>query len=59
MKQAVVTIRRKDSDKFEGQSKVSTGWFNLGSEFLERKFSTLEPDFYQKIHDKDIEGQDM
>ena len=25
MKEAVVTIRRKDSDKFEGQSKGSTG----------------------------------
>ena len=31
MKKAVVTIRRKDLDKFEGQSKVSTGWFNLDS----------------------------
>ena len=32
MKEAVVTIRRKDSDKFEGQSKGSTGWFNLDNE---------------------------
>ena len=30
MKEVVVTIRRKDSDKFEGQSKASIGWFNLG-----------------------------
>ena len=29
MKEAVVTIRSKYSDKFEGQSKGSTGWFNL------------------------------
>ena len=33
MKYAVVTIRRKDSDKFKGQSKGSTGWFNIGHEF--------------------------
>ena len=45
MKEAVVTIRRKDSDKFEGRSKGSTGWFNLDNEFLKRKISTLEPDF--------------
>ena len=34
MKEAVVTIRRKDSDKFEGQSKGSTGWFNIDSDFF-------------------------
>ena len=28
MKEAVATIYRKYSDKFEGQSKGSTGWFN-------------------------------
>ena len=32
MKGAVVTIRRKYSDNFEGQSKVSTCWFNFYSE---------------------------
>ena len=31
MKEAVVTIRRKDLDKFEGQSKGYTGWFKLDS----------------------------
>ena len=46
MKKAVVTIRSSDSDKFECQSKGSTGWFNLDHEFLKRKVSTLEPDFY-------------
>ena len=46
MKEAVVTIHRKDSDNFEGQYEVSTGRFNLDHEFLKRKFSTLEPDFY-------------
>ena len=34
MKEAVVTIRKKDSDKFEGQSKGSTGWFKLDHNFL-------------------------
>ena len=46
MKEAVVTIRRKHSDNFEGQSKGSTGWFNPDRDFLKRNFSTLEPDFY-------------
>ena len=46
MKEAVVTTRRKDSDKFEGQYKGSTGWFNLDNEFLKGKTYTLEPDFY-------------
>ena len=32
-KDAVVTIRRKNSDKFEGRSKGYTEWFNLDSEF--------------------------
>ena len=48
MKKAVVTIRGKDLYNFEGQSKVSTDWFNIDHEFLKRKFSTLEPDFYRK-----------
>ena len=29
MKEAAVTIQRKGLDKFEGQSKGSTGWFKL------------------------------
>ena len=33
MKESVVTIRRKNLDKFEGQSKGSTGWFNIDNEF--------------------------
>ena len=46
MKEAVVTIRRKDLDNFEGSSKGSTGWFDIDNDFLRGKFSTLEPDFY-------------
>ena len=45
-KEAVVTVRRKDSDKFESQSKGYTGWFNLDHEFLKIKVSTPELDFY-------------
>ena len=33
MKDSVVTIRKKYLDKFEGQSKGSTGWFKLDSGF--------------------------
>ena len=58
MKEAVVTISRKDSDKFEIQYKGSTGWFNLDHEFFKRQFSTLSPDFYFKLYENDIEGLD-
>ena len=34
MKEAVVTIRKKDSYQFEGQSKVYTGWFNIDGAFF-------------------------
>ena len=57
MKEVVVTIFRKDLDNFEGQYKRSSYWFNLDHEFLKRKFSTLEPDFYN-LYEKDTEGQD-
>ena len=33
MKEAVVTIRKNNLDNFEGQSIVSSGWFNLDHEF--------------------------
>ena len=46
MKEEVVAIIRKDSDKFEGEYKGFTGWFNLDREFFLGKFSTIEPDFY-------------
>ena len=49
MKEAVVTIRGKDSDKFEGQYKGSTWWFNPDCEFFLRKFSTIEPEFYKNF----------
>ena len=45
-KESVVTICRKYLDKFEGQSKGSTGWFNIDNEFLKRKISTIEPKLY-------------
>ena len=59
MKEAVVAICRKGLDNFEGHSKVSTGWFSIDHEFLKRKFSTLEPEFYIKLYEKGIEDQDM
>ena len=59
MKEAVVIIRRKDSNKFEGQSKGSTDWFNLDHEFLKGNFYTFEPYLYKQLHEKDIGGLDM
>ena len=59
IKEAVVTIRGKDLDNFEGQYKGSTGWFNLDHEFKKMKISTLEPDFYNFYYEKDIEVQYM
>ena len=56
--QTVVTIHRKDLDKFQGQSEGSTGWLNLDHELLKRKFSIPEPDFYKKIVNN-IEVQDI
>ena len=40
MKEAVIKICGKDSDKFEGRSKGSTVWFNIDHEFLKRKLYT-------------------
>ena len=59
MKEAVVKIRRKDPDKFEGHYKGTKWWFNTDHEFKKRKLSALESDFYTKIYEKDIEGLDM
>ena len=55
MEEPVVTIRRKDLDNFEGKYKVSTDWFNLHHEWLKRKFSTLELEFYKNLFEKDIQ----
>ena len=54
MKEAVVKICGKDSDKLQGQSYGSTGWFNLDHEFFLINISTLEPDFYKNLYEKDI-----
>ena len=37
MKEALFTIRRKDSYNFEGQSKGSTRWFNIYHELQKNK----------------------
>ena len=57
MEEPVVTIRGKNLDNFEGQSTGSTCWFNPDHEWLKRKFSILETDFYGKCFEMDIEGQ--
>ena len=54
IKEAVVTICRKDSDKFEGQSKGSIGWFNFDCEFFFKNISTIEPDTYKNFYEKYI-----
>ena len=41
MKKEVVTIRKKGLDKFQDQSKISTGWFKLDSGFLKTTFSII------------------
>ena len=46
-KKAVVKISRKVLYKFEGQSKVSTGWFKLDSGVLKTTFSTINSEFYR------------
>ena len=53
------TIRKKDIDNFEGQSIGSTGCLNLDHDWFKIKFSTLKTDFYKKLFEKDIEGQDF
>ena len=40
MKEAVLTIRKKDSEKLEGHSKESTGWFNLDHDIFKEIFYT-------------------
>ena len=59
MKQAVVTIRRKVLDKFEGQSKGSTGSFKLDGGFLKIKclqfIQNYIKDFFKNIDDQDTE----
>ena len=49
MKQAVVTISRKDLDQFEGQYKGSTTWFKVDSGFLKTTFSTIHSGFYKNL----------
>ena len=48
MEEAVVTIRGKDLDHFQGQSKGATGWFNNYYD-LRKTFSTLELNFYKNF----------
>ena len=56
MKEAVVTIRRKDLEKFDSQSKYSTGWFNPDSESFIKNLQLNQNSI--KIFERYIEGQD-
>ena len=58
MKEAVVKIRGKDSDKFEGHYKGSTGWFNLNSEFFLKKYFYNLTRLLNNLSEKDIKVQD-
>ena len=46
MKEAVIRILREYLDKFQGQSKGSTGSFNLDHEFFKRNVSSLKLELY-------------
>ena len=61
----VIMIHRKDLNiteanknlnkakfKFQGQSERSQYWFGIDFDWVEEKFSTLEPDFYRKIYQR-------
>ena len=65
----VVMIHRKDPDNkkekektktydFQGKSARSTRWFDLDHEWLEENFRTREPDFYKKVYQEKIKGDD-
>ena len=58
MNQGVVTIHRKGLYQFEGQSKVSTGWFKLYGLFFKTKFYTINSEFYKDIFQNNIEDQE-
>ena len=57
-KKSVVTICRKGLDKFEGQSKLYTGWFKLDSGFLKTTFYTIHSELYRERFENNIEYQD-
>ena len=52
--------KNKNEDKFklQGQSARSQRWFDLDFCWIEKKFSTREPDFYKKIFQRYDETQD-
>ena len=58
IKKIVVIIFRNGLDKFEGQSKGSTGWFKLDSGFFKTTFFTIHSEFYKEIFENNIEDQD-
>ena len=49
MKQAVVTIRRKCLDQFEGQYSGSKRLFKVDSGFIKTTFSNIHLEFYEEL----------
>ena len=49
MEEPVVPIRRNILDNFQGEYAGSTGWLKIDREWLKRKFSIIEPDFYNFV----------
>ena len=49
MKQAVVTIRRKCLDQFEGQYSGSKILFKVDSGFIKTTFSNIHLEFYEEL----------
>ena len=45
--------------KFQGQSAISQRWFDLGFDWIEVKFSTSEPGFYEKKIQRHYNTQDI
>ena len=43
---------------FQGQSVRSKHWFDIDIKWFEENFSTIEPQFYKKLFQGSIEGQD-
>ena len=44
---------------FQGQFERSNIWFDLDQEWLKEIFSKREPEFYIKLYQMDIEGQEV
>ena len=48
----------KNKYNYQVKSKRSICWFNLDHEWLEENFRAREPDFYKKLYQTNIWGQE-